>query len=60
MQEWYKKPLLLTLQKLDLDGYIGDALLAIIIGILVHRTKIEPNKIATKLICFGVDGINSF
>ena len=60
MQYWTRKLLLLTLQKIDLDGYTCDALLAFIIGILSHHRKMEPSEVAEKLICFGADGISSF
>ena len=60
MENWAKKPLLLTLQKLDSNGYKLDSLLVVIIGILSHRAKMKANQITTKLICFGPDGMNSF
>ena len=60
MENWDRKPLLLTLQKLDFDGYTFDSLLGVIIGILSHHGKIEADQIATKLISFGVNGISSF
>ena len=37
MENWSRKPLLLTLQKLDSDGYTSDSLLAVTIGILTHH-----------------------
>ena len=60
MENWGQKPLLLTLQKLDLDGYTSNSLLAVIIGILIHHRKIEANQIAAKLTCFGANGVSSF
>ena len=60
MQNWNRKLLLLTLQKLDSNGYIADLLLAVITCILAHHGKTEPHEIAAKLICFGADGISSF
>ena len=60
MQNWSRKSLLLTLQKLDSDGYIADSLLAVITGILAHHGKMEPDEIAAKLICFGADGVSLF
>ena len=60
MQYWTRKSLLVTLQKLDSQGYTSDVLLAVIIGILSHHGKMEPNHIAEKLICFGANGVSSF
>ena len=52
--------MLLTLQKLDSHGYIADALLTVIAGILAYHGKMEPYKIVAKLIYFGADGVSSF
>ena len=60
MQNWSRKPLLLTLQKLDSDGYTAISLLAVITGILAHHGKTEPDEIVAKLICFGADGVSLF
>ena len=60
MDNWARKPLLLTLQKLNSKGYIIDALLAMIISNLAHHSQIEDNQIAAKLVCFGADDISSF
>ena len=60
MENWARKPLLLTLQKLDSNGYTSDLFLGVIIGILSHHGKMEANQIVAKLICFGADGMSSF
>ena len=60
MHNWSRKPLLLTLQKLDSDGYTADSLLTVITGILAYHSKMELEQIAAKLICFGADGVSSF
>ena len=52
MENWGQTPLLLTLQKLESNGYISYSLQAGIIGILTHHGKIEADQIATKIICF--------
>ena len=39
MENWAKKPLLLTLQNLDSDGYTTNSFLAVVIGILSHHAR---------------------
>ena len=60
MHNWNRKRLLLTLQKLDSDGYTADSLLTVITGILAHHGKMEPEQIVAKLICFRANGVSSF
>ena len=60
MHNWNRKPLLLTLQKLDSNGYIVDSLLTMITRILAYHGKMEPEQIVAKLIYFGADGASSF
>ena len=60
MHNWNRKPLLLTLEKLDSNGYTFDSLLTMTTRILAYHGMMEPNQIVAKLICFGADGVSSF
>ena len=60
VHNWGRKPLPITLQKLESNGSTVDSLLIVITRILASHGKMEPHEIATKLMCFGVDGVSSF
>lgn len=60
MQNWSRKPLLITLQKLEADGATADALLSTITGILELHVGLDRDAIASKLVCFGADGVSAF
>jgi len=60
MQEWVRVPLLITLQKLESDGATVDNLTALLIGIVGVCCGLDELVIATKLVCFGADGISTF
>ena len=57
MQNWSRRPLLLTLQKLDSDGYTADSLLAVITGILAHHGKMEPDGYIADSLLAVITGI---
>ena len=44
MENLERKSLLLTIQKFDYDGYIIDALLAIIVAILTHHGQMKNDQ----------------
>lgn len=53
-------PLLITLQKLESDGATADNLTALLVGVLGVRGDLDHHEIATKLVCFGADGVSAF
>ena len=52
--------MLLTLQKLDYDGYTINVLMVVITWILAYYGKMECHEIVAKLICVEADGVSSF
>lgn len=60
MLDWVRVPLLLTLQKLESDGATADNLTTLLMGIVGVRGDLDALAIATKLVCFGADGVSAF
>jgi len=60
MNDWERLFLLINIQKLESDGTTVNSLTTILtIAIEVHAGLTAP-LIASKLICFGADGVSAF
>ena len=53
-------PLLVAIQKMEPNAATSDGLLAVLLGILKSNGGLDEEQIATKLLCFGVDGVAAY
>ena len=57
---WGRQSLMIALSKLESDGATADSLTHVIMSALLVNSGLDPTAIASKLLCFGVDGVAAF
>jgi len=60
VQNWTRVPMLILLQKLEANGASADNLTSLIMSALSVKVQLNGDTIASRLICFGADGIAAF
>ena len=58
--DWGRQSLMIALSKLESDGATADSLTRVIMSALLVNSGLDPTAIASKLLCFGVDGVAAF
>ena len=57
---WSKQSLMIALSKLKSVGATADFVTRVILSALLVNTGLDPTAIASKLLCFGADGVAAF
>jgi hypothetical protein len=60
LSDWGRQSLMIALSKLESDGATADSLTKIIMSALLVNCGLEASAIASKLLCFGADGVAAF
>jgi hypothetical protein len=60
MEHWGRVSHLCSLQKIESDGATANNLTQTLMGALSINCGLEAADIASKLVCFGVDGASAF
>jgi hypothetical protein len=60
MSNWDRQPLLVALMKMEFNGTTSDSLTKLIVNVLSINYGLDETAIASKLLCFGVDGVAVF
>ncbi len=58
--DWGRQSLMIALSKLESDGATADSLTKVIMSALLVNCGLEASAIASKLLCFGADGVAAF
>jgi hypothetical protein len=60
MSFWSRQAHMLALLKMEPDGATADSLTKLLIGALTVQGDLSAEEIASKLLCFGADGVATF
>jgi hypothetical protein len=60
MSNWGRQPLIVALIKLESNGATSDSLTKVIMSALTVNCTLDGAAVASKLLCFGADGVAAF